>query len=270
MSDEQSPRAMPLVRRARGFRFSDTRGRRYLDLYREGALLGHREAATITAMKSVLSQGLATGLPSAWEGRLERAILRMFPGFAAVRLFASRERALACLSRCLGETLGALSDPALDPAPAGPAAAAWWRPFLPPAPGVRMLVLALPLTVCGAPVPVCFAEEPRGDVPVSDPLPGFLLAGALRGLAGVAGATAPGDPAVQRAIDGAPGWRRRGPYVRAVFPSADYPRVHAEFLRAGVMLAPGYPGPSVLPGECSPGENKLLADLFARIPGGRP
>ena len=45
-------------------------------------------------------------------------------------------------------------------------------------------------------------------------------------------------------------------------------QVHAELLAAGVLLSAGYPGPSVLPGECSPGETSLLADLFARIPGG--
>jgi hypothetical protein len=220
-------------------------------------------------MKSVLSQGLATGLPSPWEDRLVRAILRLFPAFVAVRLYSSRDRALQCLSTHLGEPV---YDPALDPPPRKAPAAAWWRPFLPPAPGARVLLLALPLTVCGAPVPICFTEALPVDFPSSDLLPGFLLAGALRGLAGLArapgGGAVLGSPALERAIDGAQGWRRSGPYVQAVFPSADYPRVHSEFLRAGVMLSPGYPGPSVLPGECTPGETRLLADLFAGIPGG--
>ncbi len=46
-----------------------------------------------------------------------------------------------------------------------------------------------------------------------------------------------------------PAGRREGPYVKALFPESEYPRVHAEFLRAGVLLCPGYPGPSVLPGR---------------------
>jgi hypothetical protein len=266
------PQGLPLVRRARGFRFYDTGGRRYLDLYRDGALLGHREAAAITVMKSVLSQGLAAGLPSPWEGRLAGAILRMFPGSAAVRLYASRERALQGASSFLGVHVTEPHDPALDPPPARAPSAAWWRPFLPPTPGASVLLLALPLTVCGAPVPVCFPAALPRDFPASDILPGFLLAGALRGLAGLSKAADAGSflgsPALERVLDGAPGWRRSGPYVRAVCAATDYPRIHFEFLRAGVMLAPGYPGPSVLPGECTPGENKLLADLFARVPGG--
>jgi hypothetical protein len=266
------PQAIPLVRRARGFRFYDTGGRRYLDLYRDGALLGHREAAAITAMKSALSQGLATGLPSPWESRLSGAILRLFPGSAAVRLYASRERALEGAGRFLGAPVIEAHDPALDPLPARAPSAAWWRPFLPPTPGAGVLLLALPLTVCGAPVPVCFPAVLPRDFPASDPLPGFLLAGALRGLAGLSKApdtgSLLGSPSLERALDGAPGWRRSGPYVRALFPAADYPRVHSEFLRAGVMLSPGYPGPSVLPGDCTPGETKLLADLFAGVPGG--
>ena len=121
-------------------------------------------------------------------------------------------------------------------------------------------------------MPVCFHAPLPKDFPGSDPLPGFLLAGALRGLAGFFKACQEGvtlgSPMLESAVDGAPGWGRAGPYVRPRFAAADYPRVHSEFLRAGVMLSPGYPGPSVLPGECTPGENRLLADLFAGVPGG--
>lgn len=272
MPDRPPLRGIPIVRRARGFRIYDADGRRYLDLSRDGALLGHRQEATITVMKSALSQGLATGLPSAWGGRLAAAVLRMFPGFVAVRMYASPQRAREAVSSLLGVRLADVHDPALDPPPSKAPSAAWWRPFLPPTPGARILLLVLPLTVCGAPVPVCFSDAFPEDSPASDALPGFLLAGALRGLAALAKATETGatlgSPFLERAVDAARGWSRCGPYVRASFPAADYPRVHFEFLRAGVMLSPAHPGPSVLPGECTPGENKLLADLFAGVPGG--
>jgi hypothetical protein len=223
-------------------------------------------------MKSALSQGLATELPSAWEDRLTGAILRLVPGTAAVRLYRSRDRALEAVSFLLGATPLKVHDPALDPPPPEAPRAALWRPFLPPTPGVRALLLVLPLTVCGAPFPVCFSAALPKDFPASDPLPGFLLAGALRGLGALAKipetGTILGSPMVERALDGSPGWKRRGPYVQARFPAAEYPRVYSEFLRAGVVLSPGHPGPSVLPGECTPGENRLLADLFAGVPGG--
>jgi hypothetical protein len=266
------------IRRARGFRLYGVQGERYLDLYRDGALLGHRGMASLTAMKSALSQGLATALPSVWEARLVAALLRVLPGFRFIRLFSSRDRALEAVSKYLCRPLDRqeVHDPALDSPPAGPALPALWRPLLPVPPGAAALLPVLPFTLCGAPAPACFPEDLPADFPGSDPLPGFLLAGAVRGLGAlVEGPTARphaaprlGSPGVERAVDGAHGWKRAGPYVRAVFPAADYPHVHAEFLRMGVLLCPGYPGPSVLPGECSPGENKLLADLFARIPGG--
>lgn len=269
---------IPRIRRARGFRLYGVQGERYLDLSRDGALLGHRGTATLTAMKSALSQGLSTALPSVWEVRLVAALLRMFPACRSVRLFSSRDRALEAVSQYLGKRLDRqeVHDPALDSPSASPAMPALWRPLLPVPMSVAALLPVLPFTLCGAPAPVCFPRELPADFPGSDPLPGFLLSGAMRGLSPlVEGASARpravprlGSPGVERAVDGARGWKRAGPYVRAVFPATDYARVHAEFLRAGVLLCPGYPGPSVLPGECSPGENKLLADLFARIPGG--
>jgi hypothetical protein len=272
-----SPQAVgvPRIRRARGYRLYDVQGKRYLDLFREGALLGHRGEAALTAMKSALSQGLATSLPSAWEGRLVAALAQMFPAYRSVRLYSSRERALEAVSLYLGGRAGPPNDPALDPEPAHPHSALW-RPFLPIPQHARALLPVLPFTVCGAPAPACFPAEPSSEVPGSDPLPGFLLAGALRALRALVETSPPrtrtgprlGSPLVERALDGSRVWKRTGPYVRASFPAAEYGRVHGEFLRAGVLLCPGYPGPSVLPGECSPGENKLLAELFAGIPGG--
>jgi hypothetical protein len=266
MPDSRVLPPLPRVRRARGCRLYDAQGNRILDLYRDGALLGHRGASALTAMKAGLSQGLAAGLPTAWEARLCAALARMFPAYPGVRLFSSRARALAALSLSPDPW-----DPALGDSPAA-APAALWRPFLPLPAGAGVLLPVLPFTVCGAPAPACCAAGV--PLPASDPLPGFLLAGALRALAALAAGSpshpAPrlGSAALEKAVDGARGWERRGPYVRAVFPAGEYPRVHGEFLRAGVLLCPVYPGPSILPGDCSPGEDRLLADLFARHPGG--
>jgi len=272
MRDRQLLQAIPRIRRARGFRLYDMQGRRYLDLFRDGAILGHRGAGSLTAMKSALSQGLAASLPSVWEKRLLAALVRSFPRYPEVRLYASRDRALEAACRCLGGGPIEMHDPALDGDPGGTVQAGFWRPFLPPAEGARVLLPQLPVRVGEAPAPACFAGDVPRAVPVSDTIPAFILAGALRGFAALSRSIGGGcplsNPAVERALDAAPGWARTGPYVRAVFPEAEYPRVHAEFLRAGVLLHPGYPGPSVLPGDCSPGETRLLADLFTGIPGG--
>jgi hypothetical protein len=272
MTDSQLLRGGPVIRRARGFRLYDMQGRRYIDLFRDGALLGHRGAGTLSAMKSALSQGLSAGLPSVWEKRLVAALARRFPGYSDVRLYASSDRALDAVRRCLGGGPLVAQDPALSPGGAAGASAGYWRPFLPPPANARVLLPLLPARVGDAPAPACFSGKVPSEVPVSDTIPGFILAGALRGLAALSGSQEGGcplsNPAVEKALDSAPGWSRAGPYVRAVFPETAYARVHAEFLRAGVLLHPGYPGPSVLPGDCSPGEARLLADLFTRFPGG--
>jgi hypothetical protein len=128
--------------------------------------------------------------------------------------------------------------------------------------------------VGGSPSPACFPGRTSGaggELPAGETIPGFICTGALRALAalsapGAAERFEPADPRLAAAFDGRR-WARIGPYVRAVFPAEDYARVHAEFLRAGVLLCPVYPGPSVLPAECSPGETSLMAKLFAGIPG---
>jgi len=274
-SDTRVALPLPPIRRARGFRLYDVKGRRYLDLYRDGALLGHRESGALTVMKAVISQGLVSALPSIWERRLAAALGRLFPGYAEVRLYASAERARAAAAEYLGADLsrgGAVHDPATEPPPRDAPGAAYWRPFLPPVPA-RALLPILPVRVGECPSPVCFDREAPSRVPRSDTLPGFILAGAARGLAALgalepAGSCPLSNRLLDRALDAAPRWTRRGPYVAAAFPEPEYADAREEFLRAGVLLSPGWPGPSVLPGDCSPGETRLLADLFGGTPGG--
>ncbi len=275
MADSQVVPAIPRIHRARGFRIYDLQGRRYLDLFRDGALLGHRGAGSVTVMKSALSQGLAASLPSVWEKRLAAALTRAFPRYPEVRLYSSHERALDAACRCLGGPVRQPAhDPALHVALPGGAPVVIWRPLLPAdAGGARVLLPMMPLRVAGSPAPVCFAETVPSTVPQSDTVPGFILAAALRCFSAIVSPSEGekgllSNPPVEKALDAAPGWSRTGPYVRALFPESEYPRVHAEFLHAGVLLSPGYPGPSVLPGDCSPGESRLLADLFTGIPGG--
>jgi len=44
--------------------------------------------------------------------------------------------------------------------------------------------------------------------------------------------------------------------------------VFRAFLARGVLLSPFHPGPSILPGEASEGERRLVVSLFHAIPGG--
>jgi hypothetical protein len=262
------PAPLPVVRRARGVHLYDPRGRRLLDLWRDGAVLGHRPAGVLNAAKAALSQGLVIPLPSVPAARLAQHLSRRFPSNPQVLLFASAARARSAAG---AEGPADVADPALPPVMRG-RRAALWRPFLPVPEGAAVLLPLLPFTVGGSPAAACFA--PGEAVPGrGDDVPGFLCAAALRGLTlldrlGPEALPLPPAPRLAAALDGSRGWSLCGPWIRALFPVTEYARVHAEFLRAGVLLNPAYPGPSLLPGECSPAETSLLADLFARIPGG--
>ncbi len=117
MQDRRLLKGIPRIRRARGFRLYDVEGRRYLDLSRDGALLGHRAAGVLSVMKSVLSQGLSTALPTAWEGRLVSAIAGCSRAGDRCGLYASPERALDAAGRVLGAGLVLARSLSIRPLP---------------------------------------------------------------------------------------------------------------------------------------------------------
>jgi hypothetical protein len=258
---------IPRIRRARGFRLYDGAGRRYLDLWQAdgNAILGHRGAGIVTAVKAALDRGLAAPLPTAWEQRLLAALGARFPAYRSFRLFATRERALQAAGRVLGAPVNDedVADPALGSK--GDGRAGMWRPFLSDEPSWPVVLPVLPYTFGGASTAVGFRDAIAGEP--SDPVAGVAAVAALRGLAGHARAR-PEDPFGGRDLAGAPGWERRGPYLAPVFPAAAYPAVFRAFLARGVLLAPTPRGPSILPGEASAGERRLVVSLFHSIPGG--
>jgi hypothetical protein len=273
MADSPLLASLPPIRRARGFRLYSQAGVRFLDLYQDdgGAILGHRAPGVVREMKDALARGLAARLPSVCELRLEKAVGRLVPGYAAVRAYPCADSALLAASAFLGRPLssGDVQDPARGE---GEAPAAYWRPFLPSAESQESAVVfpVLPVGGTRGPVPVCFRSRPPEDAAPSRPVPPFLLAGMLRGIAELAAAER--DERVASVVDGAIAgsrcWRRRGPYITALFERARYPEVFRAFLEAGVLLSPAFPGPSILPAEASEGERSALARLFKTVPGG--
>ncbi len=268
-ADSALPGGLPRIRRARGFRLYDVSGKRYLDLYQNAgaAILGHRSEGTVSAMKDALSRGLIHGFPSSYEGRLEKRLKEMFPAYACVRVYSCTHRGFEAASRFLGRRIDddGILDPALDPLPRTAPAAALWRPFLPSLQrdlqaDVLMPVLPRPQMSLSV---ICFRSAPPEDVPASDHIPAYVLAGMLRALKDLDRAS-PADPL----LDAPVGWERRGPYIRPVFDPAGYAAVFRSFLGSGVLLSPSYRVPSILPGEVSPGEARLLTSLFGSHSGG--
>lgn len=260
---------VPRISRARGYRLYDVGGRRLLDLWQAGgeAILGHRFPRATAAVKAALERGLAAPLPTVWQRRLISALAARFPAYRSFRLYATRERALAAAARLLGAAVTAadVADPGLGTHGAG--AVGLWRPYLDEEPSWPVLLPVLPFTLGGSPAAACFRAELDDEAEPSDEVSGAAAVAALRGLA-VLATTRRGDPFGPRGFDASPGWERRGPYLRPVFAAAEYPRVFRAFLARGALLSPYYPGPSILPGEASDGERRLLRSLFGSIPGG--
>jgi hypothetical protein len=263
------PEDMPRIRRARGFRLYDEAGRRYVDLYQDSgaAVLGHRGPGTVRDVKDALSRGLGSALPSVYEGRLKKLLRKLFPDYGGIALFACLHRGLAAASVFLGRRIGEedVGDPALEERSS---AAAYWRPFLDPDPGKPdVLIPILPTGGMAGLTAVCFRIREGEQAPEGDCLPPFVLSAVLRALSGLETAER-AENSVTRAVDRSADWRRRGPYVRAMFEAGRYPEVVRGFLRAGFLLNPFFPGPSIIPGELSPGEEAGLRRLFQGTQGG--
>lgn len=259
------------IRRARGYRLYDQRGRRYLDLWQDGgrALLGHRPDRALARIKGALSRGVNGGLPSVYQRRLHGRLQQIIPGYEPL-LTGSDAEVRGVLGH-LEIRPEELHDPALDAEPPEARVAGIWRPLAGPTPlpaNWRAVVPVLPSTIGQVPAPVCLPPEAvTGELtavvaPTSQPAP--LLVAALAGLdrlprygGAVWAQHAWPDP------DGYAGWQRRGPYVAARCEAAAYDAVFDRFLRAGVLLSPFHPGPSILPDEVSAGETAALMRLFA-------
>jgi hypothetical protein len=264
---------IPPIRRARGYRLYDHRGRRYLDLWQnEGrSLLGHRGLHLMGLLKDLMSRGLLGDLPALQGRHLEQALAARLAGYPWVRVTRTAEEALRLACLFLGRDLEAeeVLDPALDPLERA-AEVARWRPLLEfPRPGSarpRVLLPVLPFAVAGAPAAVCFDAEPPEGFPASRPLSPVLLAGAARSLHDLARFRLP-EWYREDLLAGAAGWVQRGIYLRATCAPERYEAVFRGFLEAGVLLNPLYPGPSLLPAEASPGELAKMIQLFRKNPG---
>jgi hypothetical protein len=270
---EQLALSIPPIRRARGYRLYDHRGRRYLDLWQNGGrtLLGHRGLRLNNFLKDLMSRGLLADLPALQSRHLEKALVGPLPDYPWVSITRSPEEALRRASLFLGRELAGseVPDPALG-APGEQVEAAWWRPFLnyPPAGsrGPRVLLPVLPFGAAGAPAAACFRSAPPEGFPASEALSPVLLGGAARCLHDLRRYLFP-RWFREDLLAGCPGWRQRGIYLCAQFEPERYGQVFHAFLEAGVLLSPVYPGPSILPAEASPGELAKMIQLFRRNPG---
>ncbi len=256
---------VPPISRARGFRLYDRRGRRYLDLFLNhgSAVLGHRPFRVDNEVKAVISKGGLFAMPSAYTGRLARALGRAYPAFAGVLVAASDAEAARFAARYLKCEPSEIEI--RDPALGQHGRVIRDRPGLPPAARedamreAEVVFPVLPFRLGEAPCPVLFrAGAPEGKPAWIAPA---VAAAALRAFHDLDRRAQP-EWYRDDLLQGCEGWVQRGIYVTPRFPADRYAGVFSRFLEAGVLLPPEYPGPAVLPGEASTGELALLMRLF--------
>ena len=279
---------VPPIKRARGYRLYDYRGKRYLDLWHNGglAILGHRFESLTRELKSVLSRGLIFDLPSIYRRRPIRELQKRYSGFNTICICSTFEQALLILSRVLGQNI--TKTDICDPAKGESGPVVYDRPFLgsktvglkpleSDATGAegsttRALLPIVPFRIGASPVILCLREAVAGGDPprasdkdeasVISPL---VLAGVLRSIHSLSRFIPPpwfSEPL----FDDSSEWVQRGPYVLPRFESELYSQVFRHFLSEGILLSPCYEEPSILPGEASEGELKKMVRLFSEIP----
>jgi len=260
---------MPTVLRARDFRLYAKGGRRLVDLWQNGgaAVLGHTPPSLLREIKNTAGRGLYAPFPHFLEGRLCKALSRIFPG-RDFRFYAAPPPQLETL---VGDTV-ALWRPFLDSS--APLSVPENAPpvLIPIVPGIQGWRGGLPLGLCVLAIKNDFAIS---SLPPGDFLPPVLLAVAVRGIydliaAGKAAAPERANPAYRR-IDKALNnpqvsfrWQRRGLYLTPEqTPSPEkWTALFRRFLDNGFLLPPVSSHPAILPGVLSPGEEAKLAALL--------
>jgi hypothetical protein len=283
-------RLVPRIKRARGWRLYTEDGKRLVDLWQYGgkALLGHKPANIVRDIKNSAEKGLFAPFNSACEGRLERALARLFPGKEA-RFYTDR----LSLREAFDAGGGGLSaeTPVL------------WRPYrdeknpfaFSDMPDVFSPVIPFPLS----PEILVIEKKHAEKFPPSDIIAPPLLAATTRAIydllaaparaipycsgaatggfdhrfcsivryeaGGVAGGLPPAEGVAENPQGSQRGgdfpllpsfpltWRREGIYIYIDAPD-DYRELFKKFLDGGFLIPPEPQEPLILPGELSAGE----------------
>jgi hypothetical protein len=249
---------LPPVKRARAYRLY-TESKRFVDLYLDGgrAVLGHNAPNVLRELKNAADRSLFAPYPSYYTKRFEKALSCLFPG-KSFAVYVSLE---------------AVPSAIRDGTPL-------IRPYMPySGDGPFLALLPHPL----APVVLVTSSQSgraleKGDVmggglPVEGvvedfplPISPVVLALTTRAIYDVLHTPERGT-VISKRVDGALAdgpWRREGIYVthREKLTDDEWERIFRRFLDAGFLIPPTQHDPLILPGELSPGEEKLLASTL--------
>ena len=256
---------VPAYRRARGYRIYGEKGQRFLDFYQDGghAILGHRNSGIVLEMKSLLSRGQIAPYPSRFLRLTVKAVKELVPGAAEVRVYKNQERALAAAESHLKKQLSRseIGDPAFPGVTT--ANLSLWRPFLEAETVDSPLLLpVLPVSSPPAPAVLVFREKPAENVPSSDICSPLSLAALKKSIFELIRYREVFDRSPWTEFDFTSIWSRKGPYLTLNIEEARFSSLLSGMLNSGILLSPRYPGPSIIPGEFSPGELAHLQQVL--------
>lgn len=241
---------LPPVTRARGPRLYCLDGTRWLDLWLDGgrALAGHRPKGVSLRLKNEIDRGLYAPYPSLWMARLEKSLLRMFPGYETVRIYRNAERAV--------EVLG-LEIPPVDPLDLplelkSSPGALWGRPGLPDHPAADILFPILPLVGLSEVQPVLFASD-AGDAPASDAVSSVIAAAMTRSCSAI------NDEILDKRPLSSEIWKRRGPFMIFQGDDKDYSEVFEALFARRILIAPSRTRPSVFSSDISARDAEMIS-----------
>lgn len=242
---------LPRITRAREHYLYAQDGTRWLDCWAQGgrALMGHRPRGVSLRLKNEISRGLYAPYPGVWEKRLEKNLLRLFPGYSGVRIFRNAERAIAALN---------LEVPPVDPLdlPDSDTPALWGRPLLPGHPGADYLFPIIPLPGLTEAQPVLFSSGREAGF-FSDSISQVILAALSRSCASIKELPRTGIPPIP--AGNADIWDRRGPYMLYRGNNEEYRELFEKLFSRKVLIAPSRTRGSIIPIGLSVKESALLA-----------
>lgn len=251
---------IPFIRRARGFRLYTQRNSRLLDLWRDGAIAGHRQGRCVLALKSSVEKGLMSRLPSVELHRLKKSLNALCPWGQNWRIFSGIDSARRFLQQ--NDINFTEVRPLLE---------------LDKENNAVFLVL-LPCGGSATPTAVCTIAEdlPSGYPTADEAISPFLLAATSRAVydwiaylpTALAADFAWFDSAlVSTGVltletgEEAP-FYREGPWLFFRGEEEQYARVFRTALGCGVLLSPERSCPSLLPFELTEGEKRQLLKSF--------
>jgi len=253
---------MPTVVRARDFYLYDRSGKRYLDFFQNNgrAILGHRPQLLQRAIKSTVSRGLISEYPSVFEGRLEKLLATLFPGYPVIRLYSEKQTALQVAGV---ERSDAIFDPSSSSGQAS-RTVSFWRPFL----GFGgadsvMLFPILPFPGSFVPQVVCLKEEAcTASLPPSDRVSPLLLDLLIKSTSSLIHELASDETVAKRMDNPLSGlFETKGPYGLTGLSQSRYEAFAREALALGVMLPPSAEIPFIVPGVYTKGDMQAFLEL---------